>query len=190
MNNKKILILAGASWSWKDTLKNKIEENLWYKNLISTTTRNKREGEKNDIHYKFIDRIEFENKIENNEFIEFALFNDNYYGKQVIDLNKLLINNYNVITILETHWVKNILKYKDNFINKWYDLNIVFLDISKETIKNRMLKRWDNIIDIEKRLNNNDYEYFQELKDIADIILNADNSPELLYNDLILKLDL
>lgn len=47
---------------------------------VSATTRSPREGEKHGIHYFFISREEFEQKIRENAFLEYAEYVDNYYG--------------------------------------------------------------------------------------------------------------
>lgn len=182
---KKFIVLAGASWSGKDTVKKKIEDNFEYYNLISTTTRLSRKWEVDWVNYNFITHSEFDKKINNNEILEYAEFNNNYYWKQVKDLNKLIKENKNIITIFETEWVKNILTYKSYLKVQWYELIIIFLDISKDEIEKRMLNRWDDKESITQRLNNGDYEYFQEIKEIADIIINADNTEKKIYNEII-----
>jgi guanylate kinase len=54
---------------------------------ISATTRPKRETETNGVEYFFLTEEEFENKIKNNEFVEWEKFYDYYYGtfKSVIE---------------------------------------------------------------------------------------------------------
>lgn len=47
---------------------------------ISATTRPPRENEKDGVHYFFISRIEFEKRIRDNEFLEWAKVHDDYYG--------------------------------------------------------------------------------------------------------------
>ena len=47
---------------------------------ISATTRAPRAGEKEGIHYYFISKDIFREKIERSEFLEWAIYNDEYYG--------------------------------------------------------------------------------------------------------------
>ncbi len=47
---------------------------------VSATTRKKRENEIEGTDYFFVDEIEFEKKIHNNEFVEWEKFYDYYYG--------------------------------------------------------------------------------------------------------------
>jgi guanylate kinase len=54
---------------------------------VSATTRQRRENEVDGADYFFISEEEFKEKIENNEFVEWELFYDYYYGtfKSFID---------------------------------------------------------------------------------------------------------
>jgi len=47
---------------------------------VSFTTRRPRGAEKNGESYYFVERSEFEKRLENNEFLEFAEVFGNYYG--------------------------------------------------------------------------------------------------------------
>jgi guanylate kinase len=47
---------------------------------VSHTTRPKREGEHEGVDYFFISNEEFEQKIKDNEFLEWAKIHNNYYG--------------------------------------------------------------------------------------------------------------
>lgn len=184
---KKLLILSWPSGSWKDTIKKFIENDLQYKNLISTTTREKRIWEIDGINYNFISNEQFNQLIKNWEILEYAEFNNSYYGKQKKDLYKLIDNNDNIVTILETKGIKNIIKNQNLFINNNYEIIIVYLDINKETIKERMIIRGDDISKINQRLENNDYEYFQEIKNnYANLIIDTNNSsPDHVFNELL-----
>lgn len=47
---------------------------------VSCTTRAPRPGEKDGVHYHFLTKAQFEARIEENEFYEWAQVFDNYYG--------------------------------------------------------------------------------------------------------------
>lgn len=47
---------------------------------VSCTTRAPRPGEENGVHYHFLSKAEFEQRIQANEFYEWAQVFDNYYG--------------------------------------------------------------------------------------------------------------
>ncbi len=82
MGNKgMIVILSAPSGCGKDTVFKEIAKRRDdVCESVSATTRAPREGEINGINYYFISKSEFERKIENNEFLEYANYADCYYG--------------------------------------------------------------------------------------------------------------
>jgi guanylate kinase len=84
----KIFVFSAASGAGKTTLLNYLQSavpDLVYS--ISATTRDPRPHEKNGVHYFFMGEAEFKRRIQNNEFAEWAVVHNNYYGtpKQFID---------------------------------------------------------------------------------------------------------
>lgn len=81
-NNKGLLIVvSGPSGAGKDTICQKLikdDSNIWMS--VSMTTRKPRPLEKDGVDYFFVSSEEFENKINDNTFLEYASYNDNYYG--------------------------------------------------------------------------------------------------------------
>lgn len=76
-----LIVVSGPSGCGKGTVIKtllKKKENLWLS--ISCTSREKRKGEMDGKDYYFITKKEFEEKIENQEFIEYAKYSDHYYG--------------------------------------------------------------------------------------------------------------
>jgi len=83
MNNKrgKIIIIVAPSGAGKSTLISRLKEDFpELKESISNTTRAKRKGEVDGKSYFFISKEEFEKKIKEEEFIEWATVHSNYYG--------------------------------------------------------------------------------------------------------------
>lgn len=74
------LILCAPSGAGKSTLVKKLcaEFNLSFS--VSCTTRTPREGEIDGVHYHFVGKEAFEEKIRRNEFAEWAVVHGNYYG--------------------------------------------------------------------------------------------------------------
>ena len=76
-----IIAVSAPSGTGKTTILKSILQD--YPELVfsvSATTRKKREFEKDGVDYFFISEKEFENKIGNNEFVEWEKFYDYYYG--------------------------------------------------------------------------------------------------------------
>lgn len=84
-----MLVLSSPSGAGKTTLSRLLldqDRNLSLS--ISATTRPQRPGEVDGVHYHFISQSEFETKVQNGDFLEYAHVFGNYYGtpkKPVLD---------------------------------------------------------------------------------------------------------
>ena len=86
-----ILVLSGPSGAGKSSLVSRIIDDIgdcYFS--ISTTTRKKRDGEIDGIHYHFVTEEEFKKGIEDDEFLEYALVHGNYYGTSIKPVKKAL----------------------------------------------------------------------------------------------------
>jgi len=89
--NGVVLVLSGPSGAGKSSLIKKIEDDIGeYYFSISTTTRPIREGEVDGVHYHFVTKEEFEQDIEHDNFLEYALVHGNYYGTSIKPVRKAL----------------------------------------------------------------------------------------------------
>ena len=83
------IVISGPSGVGKSTVCSKVREQFPdLRFSISCTTRKPRPGEVDGVHYYYISHEEFEKRIANNEFIEYARVFDNIYGtlaSEVID---------------------------------------------------------------------------------------------------------
>lgn len=76
-----VLVLSGPSGVGKDTVINELlKRDDKTVVSISMTTRKPRPGEVDGINYYFVTKEEFEEKIQNNEMLEYAQYGSNYYG--------------------------------------------------------------------------------------------------------------
>lgn len=86
-----ILVLSGPSGAGKSSLIAKITDYIGPTYFsISTTTRPMREGERDGIHYHFVDSEEFKREIEQEMFLEYAVVHGNYYGTSLGPVKKAL----------------------------------------------------------------------------------------------------
>ncbi|VEU59525.1 guanylate kinase [Mesomycoplasma neurolyticum] len=155
MNNKKLIILTGPSGVGKGSLEKILFTfpELKLKLSCSATTRKPRIGEKEGFHYYFISKEEFEEKIKNNEFIEWNLHFDNYYGTLYSEITKIQNEGSIPILEIETYGALNIFEH---FVkqNKQKDLISIFImPPSIKELRKRIKERGTEISEqIEKRI--------------------------------------
>ena len=135
MEKGKFIVISGPSGVGKGTICNKLikELNAWYS--VSTTTRSPREGEVDGVNYYFISKEEFEKKIKDGEFLEYNVYNNNYYGtskKIVLDKMKQGVNVFSEIDVNGAHNIKKI--FPDALL-------IYIAPPSMEVLRERLIRR-------------------------------------------------
>lgn len=171
-----VIAICGEAGTGKDTLlKAFCAQNPWAHEIISCTTRPPREGEKDGVNYHFLSDEQFEAMIKNNVFIEYANFNNWYYGTSIYQLNPKGTS----IGVFNPEGIRNLIQRKD------IDVYIVRLFTSPKERLLRQLNREDapDVNEIIRRYQT-DQEDFKDIGFSPNII--ADNSaPEDI--DLIVK---
>ena len=106
-----LIVVSGPSGAGKDTVINAVmkkQENAWIS--ISATSREKRAGEKEGINYYYLTKEEFEKKIEENYFLEYAEYAGNYYGTPKETIVEKLEKGIDVILVIE---IQGAMKIKE-----------------------------------------------------------------------------
>ena len=136
-NNKGLLIVvSGPSGAGKDTICHKLikeNSNIWMS--VSMTTRKPRPLEKDGVDYFFVSSEEFLNKIKDNTFLEYASYNDNYYGTPKDKVEEKLNEGKDVILVIDINGAINIKKIIPSA------LFIFIMPPDMETLKNRLIGR-------------------------------------------------
>ena len=116
MTGKGILVVvSGFSGAGKGTLVRKLMEKYDnYSLSVSMTTRDKREGEEDGVHYFFVDHRKFEQTIANDGLLEYASYCGNYYGTPREYVEKQIEQGKDVILEIE---VQGALQIKKKFPN-------------------------------------------------------------------------
>lgn len=144
----KIIVISSPSGGGKTTIVRKIlAEFPEIVFSVSATTRPKRADEIEGVHYFFLSEKEFEEKIKNNEFIEWERFYDYYYGT----LKTFVLDNIEKgKTVLLEIDVKGALSVKKLFP----DAVLIFIDVpSFDELVNRLKKRkTETEADLQKRI--------------------------------------
>lgn len=106
---KNIFILSGPAGVGKTTIWEEIQNNVpEIAKIITTTSRDIRPGEENGIHYHFLSRNDFEAKIKDGDFIEYATVHTNLYGSTFSELERILSENKNPLYIIEPQGMMSI----------------------------------------------------------------------------------
>jgi len=102
-------ILSAPAGTGKTTLANMLTNEFdCVIKSISYTTRRPRKNEVDGIDYFFINEEEFQKKIKNNEFLEYAKIYDYYYGTLKEFVEKKINEQKHVILVIDTQGGSNL----------------------------------------------------------------------------------
>jgi guanylate kinase len=105
----KLIVVSGPSGAGKSTLIGEALESvprLAYS--VSATTRDPRPGEVDGEDYIFLTRDEFERRIEEGYFLEWAEYSGNLYGTPVSQVDELLEDGRSVILEIELQGARKV----------------------------------------------------------------------------------
>ena len=107
-----LFVFSGPSGVGKGTLNAKLFAEFGDQMAfsVSATTRAPREGEIDGTHYFFISKKEFENRIANNDFLEYAQFAGNCYGTPKSYVMSLLEAGKNVLLEIEVQGAMQVME--------------------------------------------------------------------------------
>lgn len=106
-----LFVLSGPSGAGKGTVLRDVlcgQENLAVS--VSATTRKPRPGEMDGVHYYFKTKEEFEEMVQNDEFLEHIRKFENRYGTPRAPVERLLEKGVDVILEIETRGAKKVRK--------------------------------------------------------------------------------
>jgi len=132
-----LVVLSGPSGVGKGTVRKALFEleghDLVYS--ISMTTRLPREGEVDGVDYYFVSKEEFEQRIKEDKFLEYAEFVGNYYGTPKDKVEEQMEQGKEVVLEIE---IQGALQVRE----KAKDAVFVFIaPPTKEALYRRLLRR-------------------------------------------------
>lgn len=168
-NRGKLVVISGPSGVGKGTIiRRLVKENDDLVLSVSATTRHPRQEDKEGVTYYFKTVDEFRSMIDEDKFLEWAMYNENYYGTPVDAVEELLGCGRNVILEIE---VQGAMKVKDKRPDGLY---IFVAPPSFETLRDRLEGRGSETPEqIEKRVMLAKEEY--EMKDKYDFVVVNDD---------------
>ena len=167
-----LVILSGVSGAGKDTIKKELIKRM--DNVISLpsfTSRQPRNDEEEGVQYHFITREEFLEKVHNNEFYEYDLHHNNYYGTSRKLMNEKIQSGKIIVKDIEVNGTENLIKLLKNEVK----VVPIFLRVEREELKRRLISRGDLLTDeeIELRLGRLDYE--ESKMNLYDYVIKNDD---------------
>ena len=131
-----LIVISGPSGAGKDSIVNNLKK--FYKNYwvsVSMTTREMRPGDVEGVSYFFIDNDTFEKRIQENKFLEYAKYNNYYYGTPKDKILDKLNQGIDVILVIE---IQGALKIKEILPETLF---IFVLPPSMKELKRRLIAR-------------------------------------------------
>ena len=149
MSNRGLLVVySGFSGVGKGTImKEMLKREESFRLSVSATTRAPRPGEVDGREYYFITKEKFLKMIDNDEFLEYAQYADNYYGTPQKAVEDMLNEGYNVFLEIEVQGGVQIMEKCPDF------LSIFIVPPSLEVLEQRLRGRGTETEEvIEKRM--------------------------------------
>lgn len=106
----RLFVISGPGGVGKSTITQEVARFEDFFLSISVTTRPPRDGEQDGVHYHFVTRAEFEARIANNEFMEWAEFAGNLYGTLEEDVQRHRLAGKHVLLEIELQGARQVKK--------------------------------------------------------------------------------
>ncbi|GAB6066655.1 guanylate kinase [Aquifex pyrophilus] len=143
----KLFVISAPSGTGKTTVAEKLLSELDnLEKVITYTTRKPRPYEKNGVDYVFITKEEFEKKIEEDFFLEYANVYGNYYGTPKKDIERILEEGKDALLVIDVQGAFKVKELRPDTIT------IFLLPPSLEELKRRIESRGYKDDNLERRL--------------------------------------
>lgn len=135
LNTGLAFVVSAPAGTGKTTLVNMLTKEFpCVVESISFTTRPKRQGEIQGVHYNFVSKEEFERKIAQKEFLEYVELYGFYYGTSYKFIREQQKGGKHVVLVIDT---QGALQLMGKFPAAFIFLKPPSLDVLKERLKQR-----------------------------------------------------
>ena len=163
-----LVILSGVAGAGKDTIKKELIKRMKnVESLPSYTSRPIRKGDVEGGTYHFVSKEEFEEMIKNDEFYEYDIHHNQYYGTS----RKLLNNKIQSGKIIVKDIDVNGTEHLKELLGKDTRVVTIFLRVPKEELKRRLENRIDKPSPQEVILRLNRFDYEESRINMYDYVL-------------------
>lgn len=169
-----LIALYGKSGSGKSTIAKELYRKYGISRLVTSTSREKRKGESDDVDYHFLTKEDFEN--DSNNFIALTNYMDNYYGINANDMARH--HNTVKVVVLDPKGISELSHNSEKYDSK--DIYMIYIDVNDED-REYFLKtdksRFPN--ETEERIKNDDVIFTEDKIGLANKIIHNNSSKSL-----------
>lgn len=143
----RLIVVSGPSGSGKSSIVRELLDRLDIEFSVSATTRLPRPGERHGDHYDFVSRRDFETMIEKGEILEWAQYNNRFYGTPAAPIEAAIADGRDILLEIEIQGARQIREHRPDA------LMFFVAPPSMDELENRLRRRGDTSEeDIEDRL--------------------------------------
>ena len=159
---ERMIILLGESASGKTEIAKYLSAHCGINKVITSTTRKPRGKETNGVDYFFLDKKEFLEEAKQNKFVEYTLYNNNYYGTRINQISP------RKCVVLDPQGAFAFQNTNDASIVVFY------LKAEEETRIKRMKERGDSKEEILARIQNDRIHFAKERMPKLNFVIETD----------------
>ncbi len=141
-----LLVIAGPAGSGKSTLCDRlVQERTEFSRVVTTTTRSPRLGEINGVHYHFFSPADFQKKIGQGHFLEWAQVHgdheDRLYGTLKSSVYEPLTAGQNLVMSIDVQGVESLRRAARDDERLRRAMTTIFIVVDHERLEARMRER-------------------------------------------------
>jgi guanylate kinase len=150
----KVFVITGPSGVGKGTLIRSLFDRIAALGLsVSATTRTPRPGEEDGVHYHFLSRDQFDERVAAGDFVEWAEYSGNRYGTLRSELDQRVGEGAPVVLEIEVQGARQVREKMPEAVQ------VFIAPPSRETLRARLVGRGtDSPEAVERRLETADAE--------------------------------
>ncbi len=142
-----LVVISGPSGAGKTSVCRALKQSPEVEFSVSATTRAMRDGERDGVDYHFLSREDFQRRLGENQFLEWATYNGNLYGTPRWPMDQALARGKTFLVEIE---VKGTRQLRERGIPGLY---VFIAPPSLDELRRRLQKRGSNdAVEIEQRV--------------------------------------
>ena len=143
----KLVVISGPSGAGKTSVCRALKQHPDVEFSVSATTRRMRDGERDGVDYHFLSRDDFQRRLSENQFLEWATYNGNLYGTPRWPMDAALARGKTFLVEIE---VKGTRQLRERGIEGLY---VFIAPPSIDELRRRLVNRGSNDpVEIEQRV--------------------------------------